>query len=455
MKRGFIWSCLRGWGIALGAVFAFVTLSFARVADMDAIDAGELKRKDEAEKYPLFIDAQDAYVLNLARRAFDTHGAFELAASAKGAPYTLRLMPTNPESGKDKKAAAVRFVLKTPTQELESLSEAATLRKAVLAACDYVVLHCTQKEGFFNRELAFLSDQSGHTELYLSPDLFAQEGVLRLTQDKSDLVRPSWTAQGQLLYSSTAHSGQLDVFLHDPKRAKRDCICSKKGDSFGARMNPKSDQIILSMTPIAPNGALGLSTLYSTRLQPERTKMSYKKLTRSKPSNGNLPKTKRMKRESVPKSIETGPSFSPDGTQVCISKETDSRRKPMLFIVPSQGGYPKPIRTDISGHCTEPAWNPFNAHLIAFTAACNRGFDIALYDHESKETRFITGSGNQTSACEPFWLDHRHLAYTSRTRNAKRKNAYQLRVVDIVSGKDRALSDPKARNVHQAALRLH
>ena len=38
------------------------------------------------------------------------------------------------------------------------------------------------------------------------------------------------------------------------------------------------------------------------------------------------------------------------------------------------------VNTRMSGYCSEPAWNPYDANKIAFTAAVGKGFQVAVYD---------------------------------------------------------------------------
>ena len=74
------------------------------------------------------------------------------------------------------------------------------------------------------------------------------------------------------------------------------------------------------------------------------------------------------------------------------------------------GGKPSVVRTNISGYCSEPVWNKVNPDLIAFTIAQGKGFQVAVYNFRTKQTKVVS-RGASTSG--PKWLnDGRHIICT-------------------------------------------
>ena len=85
---------------------------------------------------------------------------------------------------------------------------------------------------------------------------------------------------------------------------------------------------------------------------------------------------KNIRRLTTNKSLETSPSWSPDGRRLVFS--SDALGKPQLYEISSSGGPTRRIPTNISSYCSEPVWNPVDENLIAFTTAEHGGFQITL-----------------------------------------------------------------------------
>ena len=108
-----------------------------------------------------------------------------------------------------------------------------------------------------------------------------------------------------------------------------------------------------------------------------------------------------MRRITKNNSLETSPSWSPDGKSIVYASDAPGR--PQLFVASAVGGARRRLPTNISRYCAEPDWNPRNSSQITFTAAVNGGFQIALYDSKLQSSKII--SNLKGSAVEPTWLN--------------------------------------------------
>jgi TolB protein len=138
-----------------------------------------------------------------------------------------------------------------------------------------------------------------------------------------------------------------------------------------------------------------------------------------------------LRRLTRNRSLETSPSWSPDGQRLVYASDAPGR--PQLYVLPAAGGTPRRLPTNVSRYCAEPDWNPVDAKQIAFTAAVSGGFQIALYDAEAGVAKVLTKAPG--AAVEPTWLnDGRHLIFTQRLDGRTR-----LMLLDSRSGKVSAL----------------
>jgi dipeptidyl aminopeptidase/acylaminoacyl peptidase len=105
-------------------------------------------------------------------------------------------------------------------------------------------------------------------------------------------------------------------------------------------------------------------------------------------------------------SIETAPSFSPDGSQIVF--ESDRSGTQQIYVMPAGGG--EPVRISFGpGRYGTPVWSP-RGDLIAFTKQHQGRFHIGVMRTDGSEERLLTAAswtkarpGRRTggSSCSP------------------------------------------------------
>lgn len=362
----------------------------------ETIQLQDLVRDGEGQ-LAVAIDSSDGIISNLARRAFNLHGAYIVTAGANAA-FQIKIEPAS--------ASSVLLTVGSGqpyTEQLRRTVAGSDLQNAVLRACDLVVEATLQTKGFFAGRLAFVGKQRGISEIYTSDLLFSR--VRPLTRDRSLVTGPKWAPDGRhLLYTTYFKSGFPDIYLLDVNSGRKTPIATFKGLNTGAVFSPDGRQIAMALS------GTGNSEIHVTD------------------SRG-----KNARRLTNNKSLEASPSWSPDGRRLVYT--SDAPGKPQLFEISSTGGPARRIPTNISRYCSEPTWNPVHDNLIAFTATVSGGFQIALYDAKTRSSEWLTKG---PSSLEPTWLrDGRHLVFTQRNGGSTR-----LMLLDTLTQKVSALHKP-------------
>jgi len=99
-----------------------------------------------------------------------------------------------------------------------------------------------------------------------------------------------------------------------------------------------------------------------------------------------------------------------------------------VYLSGSNRGRLRHIPTNISRECTEPAWNPTDPNILAFTASIGGRSQIVIYDFTTKKSRQLSSNTNDEGSS---WTnDGRHLVFA-----ALKGGSHQLQVLDTVTNK--------------------
>jgi TolB protein len=368
------------------------------LASANPIELDPLDRMNEG-RLSISVESGDASIRTLATRAFSLHGGY-VVSNPSDSVFKIKLERAGNASVNLSVGSGKPFV-----EQLNRTINGADLQNAVLRACDLVVEATLRSKGFFAGRLAFVGKQRGVSELYTSDLLFNR--VRPLTRDRALLTGPKWSPDGaRLLYTTYHQSGFPDIYMLDFASGRRVPVATFKGTNSGAVFSPDGRQIAMSLS-----GSGNADTeIYVTDSQGKNPRQ----LTNNK-------------------SLEASPSWSPDGRRIVFTSDEPGR--PQLYEISSSGGPSRRIPTNVSRYCSEPAWNPVDINQIAFTAAVSGGFQIALYNAETRSSEILTGG---PSSLEPAWLnDGRHLVFTQRNGGQTR-----LMILDTVTKKVSPLHKP-------------
>lgn len=387
--------------------FSLIGLAAAVSAQNGPIVLPDVVRAGDG-RVAISVESANPATAALAQRAFNLHGGLVLARP-EAAAFQVRIEPV--AGGR---SALLTVGSGNPYQEqLRRTVSGTDTNNAILKACDVVVEAVLRSKGFFAGQLAFVGKQGRVTEIYTTDLLFSQ--VRPLTRDRALVTGPRWSPDGsRLLFTTYFKTGFPDIYAINTRTGAREPIATYKGTNSGGTFSPDGSRIAMSLS------GSGNSEIYVADAR-----------------------GRNARRLTTNKSLEASPSWSPDGRRLVYT--SDAMGRPQLFVISVNGGAPQRIPTNISNYCTEPVWNPVHADQIAFTASIGGGFQIALFDFKTRQSKQLTQGG---SSLEPAWCnDGRHLVFTRREGGRQR-----LMLLDTETGKETALHKAAQVDASSAAF---
>ncbi len=249
-----------------------------------------------------------------------------------------------------------------------------TLRQNALQFADEIQSVLYGRPGIGMTRIAFVSDASGHQEIYLCDADGAN--VRQVTTDQSHCVSPNLRNDAVFLAFTSDVNGYPDIYLLDLRSNARRRIVNAPGTNSGAAFSPEGDRLAMTMS------FSGNPEIYIT-------------------NPGGLG----GRRLTQTPWAEASPAWSPDGQRIAYT--ANPQGKPALFIIPAAGGTPVPVLNGYA-YTTEPNWSP-DGKLLAATVRHGSRLSIAITDLHLGTTRLLA------EGQDPCWgADGRHLVYVSK-----------------------------------------
>ncbi len=235
----------------------------------------------------------------------------------------------------------------------------------------------TGEPGIFSTKIAFVSNHTGHKEIYIAD--FDGTNIVQLTNFKSITLSPRWSPDGRYIVFTSYKNGAPKLYKMDLKTKRVTLIAGRSSLNITPSWSPKGDSIALTMNInddpeiclISPNGVFK------------------KRLTRSW-------------------GIDVSPSWSPDGKSLAfVSKRSGS---PQIYVMNLMTGIIKRLTFE-GRYNTSPCWSP-RGDKIVFTRQESGAFDLFLINPSTEEESQITFDGMNE---EPYFSPNgRLIVFTSR-----------------------------------------
>jgi len=257
------------------------------------------------------------------------------------------------------------------------------MRRKVHELSDDVILNLTGNKGVSTTKIAYVSDMTGDSELYLCD--YDGHNIFRMTKDKSLCLLPAWTPGGTYIAFTSYRRVNADLWWVSTDGKKRGIISFYDGLNTAACWSPDGERLALSLTKD------GNAEIYTMK----RDATGLKRLTFSG-------------------AIDTSPTWSPTGKEIAFC--SDRSGNPNIYVMDSNGGNVRRL-TYQGKYNTDPDWSP-KGDKIAFCGREGNYLNIYVMDVTGQNiVRLTYSQGNNE---DPSWSpDGKHIVFSSTRSGVK------------------------------------
>lgn len=255
-------------------------------------------------------------------------------------------------------------------------------REMLKKFCDEVVLQLTGESGVSLSRIAFVSDASGHKEIYLADVL--GEDVRQVTRHDYIAISPRFSPDNRWLAYTSYHGGNPNLYITELATLQTTRAISRRP---GLNM--------------APSWA------------PDSRSMA---VTLSKDGNPDLyvidNSGQELRRLTHGQGINVSPSFSPDGNRLAFVSDRSGR--PQVYVMDAKTGTTNRI-SFLGNENTTPSWSP-KGDWIAYTGLVGGSRHILLIRPEGGTPVQLTQGGGEHES--PSWSpDGRQVVFSRKQGN--------------------------------------
>ncbi len=265
----------------------------------------------------------------------------------------------------------------------------------ILRFCDALVEEFTGEPGISRTSIAYVSDETGRKEIYISDVLGRSRR--QVTRHRHLCVSPRFTPDGNFLAYTTYHRGNQDLYITDLRQNRiTRALSRRKGMNLAPAFSPDGKTMVVTLSK---DGSPDLYLL-------DRKGKILKRLTRRA-------------------GINVSPSFAPDGRSIVFVSDRSGR--PQLYIM-DMGNLKVRRLTFRGSENSEPSWSP-KGDRIAYTSLVDGHYRIFTIDPAGGTPRQVTSSWGEYES--PTWSpDGRQIAFS------RRRNGHSEICAVLANGKD-------------------
>jgi TolB protein len=234
----------------------------------------------------------------------------------------------------------------------------------------------TGRPGPFLSRIAFISDRSGHSELWVMD--WDGSNPTQLTKHGSIATSPTWSPDAKVLAFTSFLRGGPAVFLLNPQEGYLRLLHDRGGVNSSPSFSPDGERVAFASSI---DGNVDVYTV---------------------PVGGG-----EAARLTSARGIDTQPAWAPNGRQIAFTSTRSG--SPQIYVMDSDGSNAR--RLTFSGDFfDEPTWNLDGTRIVCTTKVDNH-FQLTTVDTVSGDATVIPGPRNNESPC--FSPDGSMLAFAS------------------------------------------
>lgn len=234
----------------------------------------------------------------------------------------------------------------------------------------------TGRPGPFLSRIAFISDRTGHPELWVMD--WDGTNPTQLTKHDSIALAPAWSPDGQQLVFTSYLRGSPALFLLTPREGYLKMLWDKGGVNSSASVSPDGRTVAFASSR---DGNVDIYTL---------------------PIDGG-----EATRLTTARGIDTQPAWAPNGRQIAFTSARSGT--PQIYLMDADGSNIRRLSFE-GGFHDEPSW-AFDGTRVVCTTKVGATFQLATLDTVTGDRTVIAGPGNNESPT--FSPDGTMLAFSS------------------------------------------
>jgi TolB protein len=137
------------------------------------------------------------------------------------------------------------------------------------------------------------------------------------------------------------------------------------------------------------------------------------------------------------RTIDTTPSYSPDGKKIVFSSDRTGNEQ--LYTMDVDGGNVRKLSYD-RGSYSKPMWSP-DGNFIAFTKLKSNKFSIGVIDANGRNEKILTNGYLVEGA--KWSPSGRYIIYSRKDGAYGKKSVPKLWIIDVLTGFERKIKTPK------------
>ena len=248
----------------------------------------------------------------------------------------------------------------------------------------------TGEDGVFDTRIAFVGKQTGIKELYVMD--FNGDNLQQLTHDRSVVLSPKWSRDGQSIYYTSFKGGKTpQLFRYDLRKKGSVRVASFPGMVIGLSLNPGNDLIATTLTKD------GNSEIYLVDI------------------DGRIRERLTNNRE-----IDVSAQFSPDGKELVFVSTRDGA--PQIYKMDRSGQNPQRLTFKGSNNTT-PSWSPKGDKILFGGMDTDGQVDIFSVNIDGSGMFRLTYDSRNNE--EPAWSSNGELV----TFTSNRTGRYQIYIM--------------------------